>query len=199
LRREALIMKALLTTTAFLFILFASAHAQSSDYIINNNNDTIKCHVKESLGGLVRYRLNNGGNGKYIKINIDSIKEYYLSKHKAAYRRIYANNYVYGASFDYLRVIERGVISLYQETTYYSDNSTDRWYISKNSDTAQLLKTSGLSIFIRSRGIRKNELAEMLKDKPSVYNKFIKDKKFGWNAVKNIVYLYNTGHDIRKK
>ena len=192
-------MKAFLTTTAFLFILFAYAHAQTWDYIINNNNDTIKCRVKESLGGQVRYKLNNAGNSKYVKINIDSIKEYYLSKHKAAYRRIHANNYVYGASFEYLRVIERGVISLYLETTYYSDNSTDKWYISKNSDTAELLKTDGLSIFIKSRGKRKNELAEMLKDKPAVYNKFIRGKKFGWNAVKNIVYLYNTGHDIRKK
>ena len=192
-------MKALLTTTAFLFILFASARAQTLDYIINNNNDTIKCHVKESLGGQVRYKLNNTGNSKYVKINIDSIKEYYLSKHKAAYRRIYANNYVYGASFEYLRVVERGVISLYQETTYYEDNSTNRWYISKNSDTAEFLKTDGLSIFIKSRGKRKNGLAEMLKDKPSVYNKFISDKKFGWNAVRKIVYLYNTGHDIRKR
>jgi hypothetical protein len=192
-------MKAFLTTTALLFILFVSARAQTPDYIINNNNDTIKCLVKESLGGQVRYKLSNAVNGKYIKINIDSIKEYYLSKHKAAYRRIYANNYVYGASFEYLRVVERGVISLYQETTYYADNSTDRWYISKNSDTAEFLKTDGLSIFIKSRGKRKNGLAEMLKDKPSVYNKFISDKKFGWNAVRNIVYLYNTGHDIRKK
>lgn len=181
---------------------FCSIFAQKPtfDYVINNDNDTIKCQVKESLGGLVRYKLNNGGNGKYIKVNIDSIKDYYLSKHKAAYRRIHANNFVYGLSFEYLRVVERGVISLYLETTYYSDdNSTDKWYIAKNCDTAELLKTSGLSIFIKSRGKRKNELAEMLKDKPLVYDKFINDKKFGWNTVRNIVYLYNTGHDIRKK
>src|ERR1700739_1374431 len=138
-----------LSFTALLSIAFiASAKAQTSDYIIDNHNDTIWCSVK-SLRGKLNYKPLNSTNNKYIEITTRNVKEFHTAKHNRTFRKIYEDGL--WPSTDFLKVVERGTISLYEETTYYNDNSTDHWYVSKNSDTATLLKTSGLSIYIKSR------------------------------------------------
>jgi len=186
---------------AFLFILSISAKAQDNDYVINNHGDTILCKIKTpAFGGDPRYQPLNAPKDDYTKISIENIKEYYLSDPQVAFRRIYKDSTGKGPNPVFMRPLERGEISIYLEdvsSSYagakgpYTVQSAV-WFITKNSDTASAIKTAVVGIIKDSRDNRKDVLAELLKDKKGVYDKFIKDDKFKPRDIRNIIHLYNT-------
>lgn len=196
--------------TAFLFTLSTTAKAQDKDYVINNLNDTILCKIKTSaLGGNPKYKPLNATQGDYIKITTEDIKEYYLSDPHIVFRRIYSKDSTgKDLPVEFMRPLEKGTISIYlQETTttvrMYGQNKTSgytcvQWYVTKNSDTATLVRVSGRGIFEASVDKKENVFAEFLRDKKDVYDKFIKDNKFDTRHILNIVHLYNTGDELGK-
>jgi len=192
-------------------IYSVTALAQNVDYIIKNNGDTVKCNIKVPLFGKNKYKLLNGPDNQYLKLEKDSVKEYYLSKGNIIYRRVIISNS--GLLFPYqkvfLQVIENGQVSLYiQQTTRstYSptnpgtiDPMTEDWYVSKNSDTAKIVKPTDLGLFMRTKGQARNDFTAMLEDNPAVFEKFVRDDRFSFATVQNIIHLYNTGEELPKK
>lgn len=94
-----------------------------------------------------------------------------------------------------MTVLEKGKISLYEVIVYYKYSATTYWYVAKNSDKVSLIKTNGL-FSGKGRKERKDDLAEMLKDQPAVYQKYMAEDKFNFKAIRNLVHLYNTGHTL---
>ena len=195
--------------TAFLLVLSTFAKAQDNDYIINNHGDTIQCKIKTpALGGEPKYQPINALHDAYVKITIEEIKEYYLSDPQITFRRIYIDSTKAGPAVAFMRPMERGTISIYlceTSTSYYTFHNTYysfpaiQWYVTKNSDTATLLKTSLPGIIKTSKGERKDVLAELLKDKKDVYDKYVKENKFDSKYILNIIHLYNTGVELNKQ
>jgi hypothetical protein len=100
-----------------------------------------------------------------------------------------------------MTVVEDGKINLYEmivTTTTpgmngasYSNSNTE-WYVSKGTDTAMILKGK---LFGREK--RKNDFAELLADNKAVYDKYMSDDKFGFDEIRNLVHLYNTGEPYK--
>ncbi|HAL82682.1 MAG TPA: hypothetical protein DCO83_10955 [Mucilaginibacter sp.] len=100
-----------------------------------------------------------------------------------------------------MTVVESGKINLYElitSTTSYGANGTmysssnTGWYVSKGTDTAILIKGTLLA-----RQKRKNEFADLLADNKTVYDKYMADDKFGFDEIRNLVHLYNTGEPYK--
>jgi len=188
------------------FLFAVSAKAQNSDYVVNNHGDTIKCSIKTPTMGQPKYHPLDAPNDTYIKITIEDIKEYYLAETDITIRRIYKDNTKASYNVEFLRAFEKGAINLYLEerSNSYSINNTTYgtryvdMYVTKGSDTARLLKTSRVAALSDENIEQKNYLAGLLKDKKDVYDKFIKDNKFGIRDIQNIVRIYNTGTEIKK-
>ncbi len=176
-----------------------SAKAQKSDYVITDHGDTIKCHIEDS--GRPKYKTSNAVKADYIKISADNVQEYYIARKKSFYRRVYIDKS--NARVRFLKIIERGPISIYLQVENHPNltwnSQFDEWYIGKNSDTVKMLKSSGVAIFTKSEKKIKKELAELLKDKKEVYDKFITDGKSDFDDIQNIVHLYNTDEELSKK
>ena len=185
-------------TLLIIFILAISAKAQKGDYVITTKGDTIACTISAPMLGAMKYKINKtDSTEKPKKISVKDIKEFYTAKKDIWGRRVYVHAYdtLYAV---YLSVIESGRINLYQEITNnsgpYGYTSSTQWYIAKGSDTTKILKTSSLSIFMRSKGKRKNDFAEMLSDNKNVYDEFLKTTDFSFGTIRNFVHLYNTGY-----
>lgn len=191
-------MKSIFTSTLVLVILFLlaiPAKAQKGDYIITTKGDTLACTISAPWVGSMKYSIENTEQPK--KISIKDIKEYYIAKKQIWCRKVYIP--IGGKVWPvYLSVLESGRINLYEGIIHSSQppnySSTTQWYVAKGSDTTKLLKTSSLTIFMRSRGKRENDFAEMLSDNKELYNKFLSEKDFSFDAVRNYVHLYNTGY-----
>jgi hypothetical protein len=192
------------TFVLFIFLSLPSlVKAQNNDYVITTNGDTLACKISE-LGWVHNGNYKTEQMKTKKQIQLSEIKEYYISKHNVIYRKVYkrANK---PRSAEYLRVVENGKINLYEEinnTTYMSasggmySNSSSEWYISKNSDTAKVLKSSDMSLatlFFKSKEKRKNDFAEMIMDNKEVYDKYLADDKFSFKQIRDLVHLYNTG------
>ena len=180
-----------------------SAKSQNKDYVITNKGDTLYCIITFPLFSKYgKYQTADATETKQIKLH--EIKQFYSAKKKSVMRRIYRRLEDEGSA-EFMQLVEQGEINLLQEvtTTYnaYSgiSTSTTQWYVSKWSDNVVVIKTSGLSIFFKSRQSRKNDFADLLMDKKEVYDKFIKDNKFSFSDIQNIVHLYNTGEELKKE
>ncbi len=188
-----------------------TAVAQNFDYILNNRSDTIKCNIKTPLFGKNKYKLLNAGDSQYIRMEKDSIREYYLSKRNIIYRRVILNNsgLLFPNQRVFLQVVENGQISLYVQmnakSTYSPTNPaiidpmTEDWYVSKNSDSAKIVKPTDLGLFMRTRGRTGNNFTQMLEDNPEVFEKFVRDDRFSFETIQNIIHFYNTGQELPLK
>jgi len=198
-------MKISLTKIAALvtMLLFASStKAQNADYVITVQGDTLACKI--SGLGFIRYGYKTAQMKTQKPILLSEIKEYYLSKEGVIYRKVYKRPNK-PRSAEFLRVIENGKINLYEETTTTvskdaafgaSASSSNKWYISKGSDTVKVLKNSDISLatlFFKSKEKRKNDFAEMIMDNKEVYDKYLADDKFSFEQIRALVHLYNTG------
>src|SRR5471030_121586 len=96
-------MKTICTLLLIISVIFAKA--QTEDYVITNIGDTIRCEVNISGWGTVKYKVTEG---KFEKVKLTDIKEYYHQYDDLRFRAVYRDN-----KPEYLRVIENGRISLY--------------------------------------------------------------------------------------
>ena len=186
-------------TSALFFsivLLFTiTAKAQTEDYVITTKGDTLKCSISTPLIGANKYTL-PGANAK--KFDRDEIKEYYITRKTLRKRAVFMGD---KSKADYLTVVENGKICLYQiiyiNYSQYGTTSNTEWYVGKGSDRVSPLKTSGLFLG-KGRKERKDDFADMLKDKQDVYDKYIAEEKFSFNAIQNLVHLYNTGKSLKE-
>jgi hypothetical protein len=123
-----------------------------------------------------------------------------VSKGKNLYHAVYIDS---NKKPTFLPVLEKGKISLYYQVfeTYssrYGTTSTVSWFAGKNSDHVETIKTTGLNLSGKSRAERRLDFSKLLMDNKAVYDKFIADDKFGFDDVRNIVHLYNTGKPFIK-
>ncbi len=199
-----------LTTKTILFSIFLllalSVKAQTDDYAITKNGDTVKCLMTFPdgftptdhlyLGGAnIKYRT--GDTYKEGTISPFDFKEFYCFREKLLCRSVFIKAEE-GRTF--MKVLEKGKINLYQ-FAYPGFNITNQsrnqsyyviWYVSKGSDTVKELKTDGFIMKSRKKE-RLDNLAEMLMDNKAVYDKFMVKNVFSFGRLRNFVHLYNTG------
>jgi len=199
-------------TFAFVILLLftLSAKAQNSDYVITTNGDTLACTIT-TPAFVQNGKYKTSGMDKSKQILMSEIKEYYISKDSALFRKVYKRPGKTGSA-KFMVVLENGKINLYEEiinTTYMNPgmnggmytNSSTTWYLSKGSDTLKAIKNADFSIsalFFKSRKSRENEFAEMIMDNKKVYDKYLADDKFSFKEVRNLVHVYNTGKPFKE-
>ncbi|MES2279664.1 MAG: hypothetical protein V4592_26755 [Bacteroidota bacterium] len=180
------------TFTLLLSVLVFIAKAQTEDYVITTNGDTVRCYVEISNQGTAKYKV---PDGKYEKIKIDKIKEYYDQLNDLRFRAVYRDS---SKRPEFLRVIENGLISLYMHNNNYYGMigaitvAPTSMLITKGGDRAVTIKTTSL-LNNDTRQQRKDTLAVMFADKPEIYHMYKDDGKFGGGKILNLVHLYNTG------
>jgi len=190
--------KKILSTIFFVLTTLVSISAQAQDYpdyVITVKGDSIPCRITDPLIGRGRYK--DSTMPAAVRITADRIKEYYISDGKQLYRTVYIND---DKIPEFLRVLENGTISLYQEIDkYYSSlygpgpSTIENWLVGKNTDHVIYFKKSSFNFKGAGRGKRKAEFAALLADNKKVYDKFLADDDFSFNEIQNIVHLYNTG------
>lgn len=186
-------MKKIHTFCCCVFVLFIfKAKAQTDDYVITVKGDTLKCSISFPLIGPSKYKV---PGGESEKLDHAKIKEYYITRKDLLKRVVFMGD---KTKSDFLEVVENGSISLYKIVYNNGKTSTVEWYVGKASDRVSALKTSGLFLG-KSRKDRKDDFAEMLQDKPEVYNKYMAENKFSFNAIQNLVHLYNTGKSLKEE
>lgn len=190
-------MKLLSTSILVLSILVlfsTDLKAQTDDYVITTKGDTIKCRILTPFfvynGSTKKYKI----DGKSKKIKTDEIQEYYIARTDYRERAVIVNG---KNKLEFLKVVENGIISLY-EVVYNNTSpngfstSSVQWFIGKGSNKVTDFKSSTIYLG-KSRKDRKSYFAELLKDKPQVYDKCMTDDKFSFDEIRNLVHLYNTG------
>lgn len=191
-------MKGLIKISFFIAAIFCCVTAKAQqDYVITTKGDTLHCKVNIPFIGGHKYKA--AGMADAVKISTDDIKEYYIARKKALFLSVFKNG---GTKREFMPVLEKGKINLYEVVNNnYGPNgtstSTTTWYVSKGTDNAIELKTSGLFLS-KSRENRKNELADMFKDNKAVYDKYMTDDDFGFKQIRNLVHLYNTGEILSR-
>lgn len=187
-------MKTCILSLALLVASVMSARAQKGDYVIPTKGDTIWCHISNPLIGAMNYKVEGS---EPVKISPEHISEYYRAGKKWLCRAVYQERKTKPV---FMTVAENGPISLYEvvHTSYNgtSVSSVKNWFVGKKSNHVSLLKTSGLVLTGKSHKERKDDLAEMLKDKKEVYDAYIAEDKFSFKQIKNLVHWYNTGKKI---
>jgi hypothetical protein len=146
--------------------------------------------------GSPKYKIESTNESKKNKIN--EIKEYSITRENQTFRSVVIKNA--SAFFPkkplYMTVIEKGKINLYEMIyTNTSANgvstSTKVWYVSKNTDTVSELKTTGI-FSMDSKKDRKDNFQDLIKDNKAVSDKYLSEKKFSFEAIQNLVHLYNS-------
>jgi hypothetical protein len=194
-------MKINLIALTTLLVAALTARAQNNDRVITVTGDTIACQINLPVFSAPKYRTSK--NEKAKKIKTDSVKEYYTADKSTWYRRVFYDPKVLWVrnKVCFMTVVESGKINLYElitSTTSYGANGTmysssnTGWYVSKGTDTAILIKGTLLA-----RQKRKNEFADLLADNKTVYDKYMADDKFGFDEIRNLVHLYNTGEPYK--
>jgi hypothetical protein len=186
--------KKILVAAITLLCGIVSAYAQTDDYVITTKGDTLKCGISLPLMGASKYTV-PGSDAQ--KLERDEIKEYYIKRKDLRKRVVFMGD---AKKADYMTVVENGAISLYEIVytsygQYGATSSTTDWYVGKGTDRVSALKTSGF-LLGKDRKDRKDDFAIMLKDKPAVYKKYMAEDKFSFNAIRNMVRLYNTGKPL---
>ena len=97
----------------------------------------------------------------------------------------------------YLKVIENGTISLYDETitmqsAFGGSTTTTVWYVSKGTHTVvDRIKFSSIAF---NQEARKNILEDMLKDNKAAYTRYTASgEKFSFRQIRSLLHFYNTG------
>lgn len=186
-------MKSKILSLALLLFAAFNAHAQKQDYIINTKGDTVWCNISNPLLSKIKYTT---ADGQSSPITTETVSEYYCTGKKLLRRAVYVEN---KTEPEFLTVVENGSVSLYEAvgTNYngISGSSVTVWFISKDSDQADLIKTSG-AIVGKSEKDLKDTLADILKDKKEIYDAYLAQDKFSFKQIKKLVHWYNTGEKM---
>ncbi len=187
--------KFLFIAAVCIILPFSKLFAQKPtyNYVITNNNDTIKCEIKTPIMGKVKYKPITATDDTYIKITLSDIKEYYIAKDSSTYVAVVLP---YSTDIGYLALIESGKINLYEKNTSYYDNVTHTpntntyWYVSK--DFASLKELKSTTIYNDgSQKKRKEFFMDLIADDAPLLEKFKAENNFSFNRLSFYVYQYN--------
>jgi hypothetical protein len=185
-------MKINLIALTTLLVAALTARAQNNDRVITITGDTIACQINVPVFGAPKYRTSE--NEKAKKIKTDSVKEYYTADKSIWLKRVFYNPKVLRSrnKVCFMTVVESGKINLYELITDYNNVTITGWYASKGTDTAILIKETGLT------GNRKRrDFEALIADNKAVYEKYTTDDKFGFDKIRKLVHLYNTGEPYK--
>jgi len=186
---KAFLKKVVICIAAILFTL--GVKAQSQDYVITTQGDSIPCIIKIPLITCGDGNYKTSTNGPSVKIKPEEIKEYYISKKKTLYRAVIKEG---KTKPEFLLVLETGKISLYEEVTDVYVNNTvtqvTKWYVAKGSDIARPLKTDDV-FMSKSKKQRKGEFTTLISDNHLVYAQYAAENKFSFKQIRNLVQQYN--------
>jgi len=192
-------MKTLLKKVAICLAvtLFTSGvKAQSQDYVITTQGDSIPCNIKIPLITCGDGNYKTSANSPSVKIKPEEIKEYYISKKETLYRAVIKEG---KTKPEFLLVLETGKISLYEEVTEVYVNNTvttlTKWYVAKDSDVAIPLKTDDV-FMSKSKKQRKGEFTTLISDNNAVYTQYTAENKFSFKRIRNLVQQYNSTTSI---
>jgi len=192
---------AFLTSACCLIVsINQNAFAQKKqDYIIVNSGDTIFSKIRGSESGLKNYSINGGTP---IRIFPDEVKEFYCSR---LYNVPYASKVLPNGKRDFVQVLMRGKINLYQiynsSTTMspmggVNTHSTVYIYACKyDTDSLQLIKSTAL-INKNSPDERRAIFRGLIADDKSVLDKFTADNSYSIKQIFSIVEEYNSRNPI---
>jgi len=191
---KTLLKKVAICMAATLFTL--GVKAQSQDYVITTQGDSIPCTIKIPLITCGDGNYKTDANGPSVKIKPEEIKEYYISKKNTLYRAIIKEG---KTKPEFLLVLETGKISLYEEVTEVYVNNTvttlTKWYVTKGSDVARPLKTDDV-FMSKSKKQRKGEFTTLISDNNAVYTQYTTENKFSFKRIRNLVQQYNSTTSI---
>jgi hypothetical protein len=191
---KTLLKKVAICLAATLFTL--GVKAQSQDYVITTQGDSIPCSIKIPLITCGDGNYKTSANGPSVKIKPEEIKEYYISKKNTLYRAIIKEG---KTKPEFLLVLETGKISLYEEITEVYVNNTvttvTKWYVTKGSDVARPLKTDDV-FMSKSKKQRKGEFTTLISDNNAVYTQYTAENKFSFKRIRNLVQQYNSTTSI---
>ena len=186
----------IITLTLSISVLFLySAWAQdiSSGYVITAKGDTVKCEFKYPVTKL-RYKPLNAT--KYLKINADDIREFYVNADSSVYEAILAGRGLPDPEF--LKRLETGAMNLYEENNSWSLNQnsiipgkTTVWYVDKKNKPLIELKSENV-LFDSSRKSRKASFIEMISDDQPLVEKLKNERNFDLKTLRNYITEYNS-------
>lgn len=194
-------LKPFLISLALLITPFCIVFAQKPtyDYVVNNNNDTIKCEIKDPFIGKIKYKPVTATNDRYIQVTPADIKEYYIAKNLRTYVAIVLPG---STQVGYLAILERGKINLYEKVTS-NDNSfahvtstETRWYVSKDYASLQELKSNtvyngGSQDDGTLQKKRIEFFMDLIADDAPLLEKFKAGNDFSFNTLESYVQQYN--------
>ena len=160
------------------------------NYVINTHNDTIKCEMRTTLFGAVKYQP-IASNGKFIKVTTKEIKEYYTAKDSSTHVAITLPD---RNDPEYVKLLERGKINLYEQLvvsySQYGSNRNYYWYISKDNSPLKQIKSN--TIFTDgSRKERREYLAGLMAEDQAVVDEFKNESDFSLKKLTYFIHKYN--------
>lgn len=174
-------MKTLLTLLVF-FIVFSTAYAQESGYVIKQTGDTVICSITLTRQGNYKWKTDAEKDWK----NFEGMQEVHLDQSNVTY---YLRILPDSTQAVFLKLLEKGTIQLYEQVSF-TQKLWDKhipvitWYMSKN-DHFQIIP------------VYKNKpaLLAFLADKPQIARYFKTDSYNDYN-IENIIHQYNTGRTL---
>lgn len=181
----------------FVCAFLISATAQQPGYIITFKNDTLKGEFKTSAFGRPKFKARN--SDATISINLDTIKEYQLTKDASVFIAEVlpktSMNFIGRPQF--VERLEHGKINLYEMVTP-SGMHLKTWYITSNNDTLIPIKTDDMAIIGGgSKKKRRETLAKMMSDKPDIAASFSADNSFSYDKIRSYIKQYNNAVAMR--
>ena len=186
-------MKTILITITTLIAATLTARAQNNDRVITVKNDTIPCTIS-GPNMFFTFKYTTIENGPTIKIKKEEVKEFYSADKKTWFRKIFFGD----DHILFMRVLEKGTISLYETFASVGNVTNTLWYATKNTDTAVYIKTDALSIFSGTKKGKKI-FTTYLADNKAIQDQYIADDNPDIEEIKRLVHRYNTGEQTSKK
>lgn len=199
--------KSLACVLLVLFFADTLKAQEKRDYVIKTTGDTVYCDVSASMFGKNMFYKSFQMASKE-KIDPETIKQYTITHQKERFVAIPVEE---GEPLQYLKVIEEGGISLYQQTFKYTTagsydgltgaytgattSETDDWYITKDGVKFEPLKTSSFKM-TKTKPERIELFKNMISDKPRILVRFKADNSFSFDKLQYIIHLYNTGKEL---
>jgi hypothetical protein len=183
---------------AFITLLVASlsGRAQNNDRVITMNNDTIRCTISGPIF-FRSYKYSTTDSSHTTKIDKNDVREFYSADKKIWFREIYPSK---GLLFSYplfMKVLERGKISLYETWVQVNGVTNTLWYATKINDTGIYIKTNAFAIFSGTKKGKKIFVTYLADNKP-VQDQYIKDDNPDIDEIIRLVHWYNTGEPYIK-
>jgi hypothetical protein len=185
-------MKIAIKILFFGIIVLFALNVSGQDYVITVKGDSIPCKVRVSLllQGDIRYK--SEAMSSFERIKPTEIKEFYVASKNELHHSVFTDS---KSEPEFKHVIEKGKLSLFEQTTYSWGSTMNSYSGTMNSmmysSRALYVGKSSDYVIELSKKQSRDKFAEMLKDNKDVYDKFINEDKFSFEQIKKIIHLYN--------